>query len=121
MLISLSAGMFFVAQMVLSLGQNSQGFQSGAGNRFLVERSSGLVGRLKTSVSRLEPRHLYFLTAVVVITAGVLMTRSRSGIVTLVLVVMFSGLLLSRANPIAVISLTPVSYTHLTLPTIYSV
>jgi len=103
LLICFSASIFFVAQMVLSLNQNREASTKGLGDSIDSAKSTAQIGL--RSISRLQSSHLYFLTAIILIIAGVMMTGSRGGILALVACIFLLGLLLSRASLFAVFTL----------------
>ena len=103
LLICFSASIFFVAQMVLGLSHDREAAANAIGDS--IESTKSTAHRGLRSISRLQSSHLYFLTAIILIIAGVMMTGSRGGILAAVASVVLFGLLLSRASLFAVFTL----------------
>ena len=105
LLICFSAIMFYVAKVVLRFGEHDQTI-SGNRNYGKLGARQTTIKRILRAISKLQSHHLYCLTAIVVVTAGVMMTGSRSGMLALVASIVVSGLMLSRSSLPAVIGLS---------------
>ena len=98
LLICFSASTLFVSQVVLGMGV--------IGDNDSLQYVQPRVKRFLRNISKLQSQHLYCLTAVVVVAAGIVMTGSRSGMLALCACVVFAGMMLSRSRPWVVVSLT---------------
>lgn len=105
LLITFSASLFFVARQ-LFLWNQTRGRQRRQSNDLIAaddwqgqrnERKSWGASLIET-VAILQPQHLYFLAAVAVIVAGVLMTLSRGGMVALTALLLVTFLLIGRTH-----------------------
>ena len=104
LLICLSAGTFFIAQMLFDSAKDANGID----RQSFPEGEAPIIKRIVRGMFRLQSRHLYFLTAIIFISAAILMTGSRGGILALGACVGFSELLMSRANLSAVMGVSAV-------------
>lgn len=102
LLICLSASTFFIAQMLLS----SAGEGNAVDGLSNVEPGSHVTRRFALGIFRLQSEHLYFLTAVIVISAAIPMTGSRGGLLAFGGCAVFTALLMLRANLPAVIGVS---------------
>lgn len=106
LLVCFSAAMFFVAQSVLNFNLERPSNDTFEGEFTNLRSSKSLLVKVLRTFSGLQSHHLYSLTAIVVICAGIMMTKSRGGMLALVGCVFAAGLMLSRSNRLVSIALT---------------
>ena len=101
LLMVFSAAIFFTAHqlMVWSRSQETAGLTlAGPDWESEIEQRRSLTTKFMDIVARLEPQHLYFVTAVAVIVAGIFATLSRSGMMSLILSTAVVFFFISRVN-----------------------
>ena len=105
LLVTFAAILFFVANQLFSWGRrNRQEVKSGQtmlkSPDWIGESSpqKSIFAGLIEIVSIIEPKHLYFLSLIAVIVAGICVTLSRSGMVAMLVMSLFVFSLIARTN-----------------------
>lgn len=106
LLVCFSAAMFFVARSVLEFNFERRSNATSEGEFTNPRTSRNPLVKLLKTFSGLQSHHLYSLTAIVVMSAGIMMTKSRGGMLALVGCVFAAGLMLSRSSRGVSIALT---------------
>ena len=101
LLITLSASLFFVASQMFAWSRKQDKYnkvQHGLVTGDWSEPKKSIFRSLLECIAFLQPKHLYFLSMLALIIAGILMTLSRGGMVSLVVLLFVVFALIARTN-----------------------